>query len=74
MIIVNLFVKYEDLERYERGEIIDAYDSDSKRVLTHHKDNILSVGVNSIDIIGREDVVTRGMVKGTFNKYRIQKM
>jgi len=74
MILVNLFVRYEDLDKYERGEQIEATDGSGKSAIFKHHEKILSVGISSRDIIGREDVVTRGFVSGTFDKYLIQKM
>jgi hypothetical protein len=71
---VQLFVKYEDIERYNNGEEIIATDQSGKSAIFRHGDNVQSVNVPSTEINRREDVVTSGFVKGTFNKFFIRRL
>jgi hypothetical protein len=72
---VHLFVKWEDVEKYERGEVIEAANGHDKgQIFEYYRGDILPVSVYSKEVIGREDVVKRGIVKGTFSKFLIQKM
>lgn len=71
---VQLFVKYEDIKKYNNGEEIFATDLQGKGAIFKVGDNILQVNIPSNEIIYREDVVTTGFVSGIFNKYIIKKL
>jgi hypothetical protein len=71
---IQLFIKYEDIERYNNGEEIIATDQSGKSAIFKHGDNVQSANVPSTEIIGREDVVTNGFVKGTFNKFTVRRL
>lgn len=70
---IHLFVKYEDIEKYNNGEEIVATDLSGKSIIFKHRDIILPVDVDASEVIRREDLVSRGMTQGTFNKYIIKK-
>jgi hypothetical protein len=72
---VTLIVRWEDIEKYERGEVIEASrPQDKSEIFEYYHGDLMEVSLPTRDIIGREDKVVRGMVKGTFSKFLIQKM
>jgi hypothetical protein len=72
---VTLIVRWEDIEKYERGEVIEASrQQDKSEIFEYYHGDLMEVLVPTRDIVGREDKVVRGMVKGTFSKFLIQKM
>lgn len=71
--LVNLFVKYEDIEKYNEGKQIEATDLEGKGIVFRASNNVLPVSIDSIEILDKISHVSRGMVRGTFNKYIIQK-
>jgi hypothetical protein len=71
---VHLFVKYEDIEKYNNGEEIIATDLSGKSTIFKFNDIVLPVSVPSPEIIEKQEVVTTGFSKGTFNKYIIKRL
>jgi hypothetical protein len=71
---VHLFVKYEDIEKYNNGEEIIATDLSGKSTIFKFNDIVLPVSVPSTEIIEKQEVVTTGFSKGTFNKYIIKRL
>lgn len=71
---IDLFIKWEDIEKYEHGEEVYATDLRGKSAIFNHNDRVLPVSISSRDIIRREDILVNGFVSGKFDKYIIQKM
>lgn len=70
---VQLFMRYEDIEKYNNKETVFATDLAGKSVIFKNFDTVLEVSVPVREIIKREDVETHGFVSGVFNKYHIAK-
>lgn len=71
---IELYVKYDDIEKYNSGQGITATDKDGASVvLKTNKSNICKVFVNVTDILGKDDYVSTGFTNGTFNDFTIQK-
>lgn len=71
--LLKLFIRYNDLQKYHAGEQIEAAVKDSTNVIFRHSEVVVEVLVDSHEVIGREDYISRGMQSGTFNKFLIKK-
>lgn len=72
--LVHLFVKFDDIEKYNNGEEITATDQSGKSVIFRHHDNLVSVSVPSTEIIEKVDIVSMGMARGNFNRFTIKRL
>lgn len=69
---INMFVRFEDIEKYMRGSIIEAADNRSKAHIFDFDDDVVEVLVDCKEVL--EKVKFRSKIyKGDFYKYLVQK-
>ncbi|AEO93549.1 gp290 [Bacillus phage G] len=75
--LVNLYIMYEDMEKYLNGEVIEASDKEGKyqilQAKSYESGKVASVSVDLREIIKHEEVEVKGFINGTFNKFYIQR-
>lgn len=70
---VMLLVKYEDMDKYLKGEIIEAVRKEDKSYQFDHRDEPVEVSIDPRDIVGDEIKTVTGFRNGSFRLIRIQK-
>lgn len=71
--LVNLFVRVDDIDKYDEGEKIVAADINGKSVIFKSHVDTVSVGIDSKEIVEINKKEFHGFVNGVFNEYYIQK-
>lgn len=75
---VNLTIMYQDLEKYNQGQEIQAASASRNGypdiVLEDFDGDTVEVLVDTSEIVRREEVVEYGMIRGTFHRYIIKKL
>lgn len=70
---VNLYIKYEDLEKYQKGHVIDASTEKNKSHIFDRPYDVetINVLVDAKEIIEQKIKKLNGMIKGDFAYYTI---